>query len=713
MHLATMIFLERLTRQVFLLPITKMKSKILALVLLFYGKVLCAQDQISENFDFEKIIENLLPQQEVDVDYNDFYDRLFSLYSNPFDLNSANRSDFQSLFFLTESQISEIINYRTAYGDFMSIYELLSLPSFDKETVRRLEPFIMIGQDKQESFKRSLQNPAIHDLFLRYQTIIEQKVGYSNPDTSSTGKVSTRYLGGPQRLYSRYLLAKPGRYSFGFTIEKDPGEKIMWDTKRSTYGMDYYSFHAMVENVGIFRRIALGDFSLDYGQGLVFGSGLSFGKGSETITTIRRNNLGLRPYRSVYENKDFSGMAVSTSISRFDFNLFYSFVKRDGMRRGDAEDDQDEYISSIQTIGLHRTPSELASKDQLTDRSLGGNLSFTSSNRQLEIGLNGIFTSYSIPIASGSRNYNQFEFEGKRNSVGSLYFNYYMKKAHLFSEMSISQSGGKAVVSGIIASLSSQVQASIHLRKYDKNYHSFYGTAFGENTRIANESGIYWGIKIFPIRRLIISAYLDIYRFPWLKYRVDKPSSGSDAMVAGSFQVNEKLSFRIQMRNKLAEINYKTNRVIDVEIVPKSTKRFALIMNYELSSIFSIQSRVQGSQVILNNEKATGFLLAQDVNLKRATYTLSGRFALFDSDTYDSRQFTYERDLLYLYSIPSFSNKGVRYYLVSKYRVSNNVDCWIKISQTKYFDQDTIGSGLETIMGNTKTSVNAQVRIKL
>ena len=203
---------------------------------------------MTEKFNFERIIENLLPQQEIDLDYNDLYDRLFTLYSNPLDLNIIERNDLQSLFFLTEIQISGILEYREKYGFFISHFELLSIEGFDKKSVLRLIQFVTIDTSPKESLIKSLNYPDNHELFLRYQTTIEQKKGYTSLDTTNSGQLSSRYAGDPSRIYARYLYSKSRDYSFGFTIEKDPGEQITWEPNTSRYGLDYYSFHAMVEN---------------------------------------------------------------------------------------------------------------------------------------------------------------------------------------------------------------------------------------------------------------------------------------------------------------------------------------------------------------------------------------------------------------------------------------------------------------------------------
>lgn len=672
----------------------------------FYG---WAQNDITEHLNFERVIENLLPQQEFDVDYNDLYDRLFTLYSNPIDINTIDRSGLQSLFFLSEKQISGLLKYREVYGNILSYFELLSIDGFEKETVERLIPFVTIGIETKEPFKTSIKKPDQHNLFLRYQATLEEKKGYTDPDSTK----NARYAGDPNRLYARYLYSKSGDYSFGFTVEKDPGEQITWDPQTSRYGLDYYSFHGLLENRWIFKKVVIGDFSMDFGQGLVFGSGVRIGKGFEPVTTIRRNNLGLRPYRSVYENKDFRGIAISTIVKSLEFNFFYSYMKRDAILREDSIDERDQFVSYIQTIGLHRTSSEINAKHKLLDQSFGGNLNFKTKNKKLELGINGLFTNYNVPVLPNGKKYNQFEFSGVSNYLGSFYFNYFLKGAHFFSEISASENMGRAVSVGVIASLSSQVQTSIHYRNYGKDYHSFYGESFGENTKIGNEEGIYWGLRILPFKRLVLATYFDLYRFPWLKYQIDAPSQGNDFMISASYLIYNKLNLRFQYRNKKSEMNYAEEGSPFVLIGQKNKERFLLHADYSIDEKFSLKTRIQHSHINFNGEGTTGFILAQDFIYSQKRYSFSARFALFDTDDYDNRQFIYERDLLYVYSIPSFYNKGARYYLIGRYDVSKSITFWIKFSKTTYFGQSYIGSGLEEIIGDTKSNIGIQARIRL
>jgi hypothetical protein len=149
-----------------------------------------------------------------------------------------------------------------------------------------------------------------------------------------------------------------------------------------------------------------------------------------------------------------------------------------------------------------------------------------------------------------------------------------------------------------------------------------------------------------------------------------------------------------------------------VNIISKSTSRLRINIDHQINDAFSLKTWIQSSKVTFDFTKSEGFMIAQDVSYVNHRMSINGRFALFDSDDYDSRLYMYERDLLYVYNIPAFSNRGIRYYLVGKYEFSSVLTLWMKLAQTQYFDIDKIGSGLEEIQGSTKTNISWQLRFK-
>jgi hypothetical protein len=83
------------------------------------------------------------------------------------------------------------------------------------------------------------------------------------------------------------------------------------------------------------------------------------------------------------------------------------------------------------------------------------------------------------------------------------------------------------------------------------------------------------------------------------------------------------------------------------------------------------------------------------------------RFSAFDA-TYNARIYAYENDLLYNFSIPAYSGKGSRSYILIKYRIAKLLDLRFRYSQFLYYDREIIGSGLDEINGNLKSEFKLQ-----
>lgn len=479
-------------------------------------------------FDLEEFIESNFSNQDEDTNYEDIYEALFQLYQSPINLNKANRQDLQSLLLLSNIQINEFLDHRSKNGDLLSIYELQAIPEFDLETIYEIRPFVAVRETGLQADNRSLLQRILNEknnyLIIRSDRTLEQKRGFV-----STEERERQYLGDPYRLYTRFRVRHTDDFSIGFTTEKDAGEQFKWDPTHDQYGMDFWSFHAQLENQGRLKNIVLGDYQLQFGQSLLFGAGFAIGKGSQTVATARRSNLGILPYTSVLETNFFRGVATTIELNDYlDLTTFYSYNPINGNVELDSAQSAEEFFTSIRLTGFHRTESELAGKNAIEAQNFGGNMLFNTKRENLNIGLNYIHTIYDRPFFRQPSKYNQFEFGGRQNQNYGLFANYYWRNFHLFGESAISSSSGIGAIAGFIASVTPNLQTSFIVRKYEKDFHTFYGTAFGESTRNINENGIYWGLKFQPFKKLTFSGYYDRFNFPWLRFRADGPSKGNE-----------------------------------------------------------------------------------------------------------------------------------------------------------------------------------------
>jgi hypothetical protein len=520
----------------------------------------------------------------------------------------------------------------------------------------------------------------------------------------------------------RFRTSHARDFSIGFAAEKDAGEQFTWDGRTDRYGFDYYSAHFALFDRGRLKSVVVGDYQLQFGQGLLLSSGLQVGKGAETITTLRRSNVGVRPYSSVLETAFFRGAAATFAITpalkvtgfasrkRIDATLRNNDVV-DSLRQAD---DFNEFASGLLITGFHRTPTELANRQALRETVTGGDVSFAPGTGRLNVGLTAVNTLYDKPIQKRPEAYNLYEFSGRHNLALSTHYSYGWRNVSLFGETARSSSGGIGTINGLLASLGPTVDASVLFRRYDRNFHTLYGNALSENTRNINENGLYMGLKLRPIARWELSAYYDQFRFPWLRYQVGGPSSGYDWLLRVTFSPTKTSQLYAQIRTRVKEYDADGTRPMP-EPVPVLRRSLLLFYDTSPTQNLTLRTRVQGVRYRENNGPVkTGYVLAQDVTVQPfPRLRLTARYALFDTDDYDTRQYVYEQDVLYAFSIPVLYGQGTRYYALAEYKINRRLTLWLRFANTRYRHQNTVGSGLDEIRGNERSDVKAQLRVAL
>src|SRR5690606_30013935 len=162
----------------------------------------------------------------------------------------------------------------------------------------------------------------------------------------------------------RFRIQHPRGFSLGSTLDKDPGEQLVWDSKTARYGFNFISFHFTKYYVGTWKTIALGDFQAQFAQGLDFGAGYSLGTGAETVPTVRKSSIGIMPYTAALEFGFFRGVGLTYQSGKWQSSLIASYAPRDGRAASslDTLTTEDLTISSFNQSGLHRTSSELETK---------------------------------------------------------------------------------------------------------------------------------------------------------------------------------------------------------------------------------------------------------------------------------------------------------------------------------------------------------------
>ncbi len=687
----------------------------IAFLLPFFVSAAYSQGVPEKEIDVSEFAEELFALQDDDVAYEDLYESLLLLYTHPLNLNSATYDELSSLLVLSPTQVSGILNYRQLNGPFISIYELQAVAELDQSTIEKILPFVTLSPPAFATGKSLFQRVAQEKnsfLILRAERTLEKQKGYTPADTNSAGDPSSRYLGSPLRQYARFRVSHTNDFSLGFTAEKDAGEQWQWHKKQRQYGFDYYSFHAQVKNKGRFKSIAIGDYQVQMGQGLVFGAGFSAGKGSETILSAKKNSLGILPYSSVVETGFFRGAAVTWKKGLWEFTGLTSRMRQDGTVKTDTIDDNPyDYISSVLGTGLHRTANELASKNQIIEYGAGGAVLYR--NGPFQAGVNSLYTQFSTSIQRGPQLYNQFEFAGKTNLINSAHLSYLWQNMHFFGEAARSASGGTGLVGGMLLSLTGNLGLSVVGRSYSRDFHSFYSRSFGENTRNINEHGIYWGIKWKLAPKIVFSAYYDTFSFPWLRFNADAPGSGTEYLGMISYNISKLTKIYGQYRQQTKPVNGGLNEFYAKETVDGVKQNVMLNLDHDNGGIVALKSRLQLSRYTQSGIVTSGFAIIQDINFDFQQLKLGSRFAIFDTEDYANRQYVYEKDVLYSFSIPAYSGSGIRTYVLMEYRLTSKITAWLRWGRFLLPNAENISTSLQQINGTHKNDLKFQLRIFL
>ena len=670
-----------------------MKAYLLLAVFIAASPILYAQQET----DVQQLIDAIAATPDMDVPYETLYENLVQVFSEPYDLNRVTGEELHLLGFLSTREINALLEHRETFGDFLSPYELQGVAGLDEVSVERLLPFVRVYEAEsrldKSVLKRIVENRNAY-LLLTYGQVLQRRAG----DDST-------FLGGPEQVKMRFRSSRPGDFSLGFTLEKDAGEPFAFESVRRP-GFDHLSFHFQLQKKGIVENLVVGDYQVQAGQGLLLGGLFGLGKsGSETVNTLRRANIGGLPFTSSSENGALQGAITTIKSGLMRVTAFYSDAPRDASVEGDSADTQ--LATALRTSGLHRTEGEIGGRGAVREINTGVIVNRTSARLDAGIVWNSLI--FDTPVQRRPRPYNQFAFAGAENHSGSLFLNYNHRNHAFFSEFARNVTGGWALIAGVLSSLTPKLEIATAYRNYSRDFHTFYSNAISEGSSVQNETGIYWGWKYRFTKYLHLSGYFDMFTFPWLRYRVYAPSRGYEWLMRIGRNSRTSPSWSVQFREESKARNVNRGPLAHAA---QGLKRNVLA-NTAITPArgLTLKTRIQYSTYTTGGATTKGLALMQDIQVELGKLRVAARYALFDTDDYDNRQYAYERDAWLSFSLPAYYGVGVRNYVLVSYTVKR-ITLWARFAHTRYTDRKEIGSGADKIAGNTRNDVKFQLRYR-
>ncbi len=660
----------------------------------------CSAQNPSENL-IEEVLEDLSVNNDINNSVNSLnweneLEELSNRLQEPVNLNSATREQLEQFPFLSDIQIEHLLAYIYIHGQMETIYELQLVEELDRQTIQYLLPFVCIKAINNEPafrWKTMLKDAGRYgknEVLTRLDIPFYKRKGYEHtylgPSVYNSVKYTFRYR---DQLYA------------GGVAEKDAGEPFA--ALHNRYGYDYYSFYLLLQNCGRVKSLAVGNYRLSFGQGLVMSTDYLMGK---TIYASSFNNrsAGIKRHSSTDEYNYFRGVATTVALTkRLSVSAFYSHRNMDGVVT-------DGEITSVYKTGLHRSRKEADKKNLLTSQLTGGNVSYQQNH--IRLGITGVYYVFNRPYEPELTGYSKYNIHGNHFYNLGIDYAYRWRRFSFQGETAIGKQGW-ASLNRLQYSPVQDIQFMLIHRFYSYDYWAMYAHSFGEGSTVQNEQGYYVGLETTPFSHWRFFVSFDLFSFPWKKYRINKPSRGTDGLIQATFTPRTNLSMYLKYRYKQKERDLTGSKVTLTLPIFHHQLRYRL--NYSLNDVFSSRTTLDYNHFHSQDRAATkGYQVTQMISSQlpwtRLFADVQGSY--FCTDDYDSRVYVSEKGLLYTFYTPSFQGRGFRCAVRLRYELNKHWLFITKFGETIYLNRNEIGSGNDLIYGNKKADIQMQLRIK-
>lgn len=684
-------------------------NKWLKVILITCLSVVLPVNNLSAQHVLEEIAEQLITNDEdYAYQWENLFEELSDLKENPLNINSATKEQLERFPFLNSQLIENILYYLYKYGAMVSINELMVVEDMDLATFRLLKPFITCQPLEEKTHTPTLKSILKYgkqELSARMDIPLYTRAGYQ-PFTSDYIKENPnkRYLGPSFYHNLRYKFRYTDKVYIGFTAEKDPGEPFFAGNNKKGY--DYYSPYFYIRDFGKIRALALGNYRLNYGYGLVMNTDFNMGK-TTALNTLLNRESGIKKHSSTDEYNYFQGIAGSIQLSEhFTADAFYSYRQMDGIV-------DNRFITSLKEDGYHRIPRDYEKKNSLTNQLIGSNIQYNGKN--FELGLTAVYNFFNKVLNPTYRPYNKYYPRGSDFFNLGANYKFFLKKFTWMGEVAMDKDRRMAALNTLRYRPKANFQLIAMHRFYDVAYQSMYARSVGEGSMVQNESGFYLGMEADELWYFKLTAYIDFFYFPWKKYQMTKNGTrGIDGVIQLDYSPTHELDMFIRYRykNKFKDYNPAEGDKITVPYIQQKGR-------YQLTYSPNDELVLKTTADVVHNayqhkDPSKGFLIKQSIGYKfpKLPLQLDASVAWFKTDDYASRITVYEKSLLYSFSMPSFYGEGERFSFNTRYELNKHIVLQGKYACTHYRDREVISSGLEQIEGNLKSDLYFQVQFK-
>jgi hypothetical protein len=462
-------------------------------------------------------------------------------------------------------------------------------------------------------------------------------------------------------------------------MENDAGERL------GKKGPDFVSsfLHWKKEDGRLY--LLLGDFSVQFGQGLICWQGMSFGMGSDLVA-IKRQGLAVRPYQSVGESRFMRGVAVGAVNTDWSWDVFVS--RNPQTATVYKTDDERVGFRQLDASGYHRTLGEVAKKNAVDEYTLGGSL------RRVygwgRAGLNLATRTWSIPkfIPTESPD----SIWNRRVSNASIDLSFTRRRLHGFGEWAIGGKGKFAAVGGALLVIDRRIDISLHARMIGSGFQSVDGDALQRSTSGAGEKGFYAQLRFRINDRNSLDVYTDRYLIQEFPTSWPTQFMGSVQGWRWQFQPDKKNMIYVRFQSVQREQEGYADGIMR-GVQSRNQYNIRLHGQFFISESSRVQIRLENVFFSHGNSwPKKGFLtyLEWGYGSAATSFRADLRLMWVSTDGWDARVYAYERDVMYKVGFPAFSGTKWRGYANFSIPAGKKTMIWIRIAIDKLIELQAV-----------------------
>ena len=622
------------------------------------------QEQYEQNLS-EELEQQVQDAEEAsDIDVGEYLQALDELRAHPLNIHAVDDGRMSSLLRLSEYQLYQLRRYIDLHGIIQTPQELAGIDGFSVALVQSLLPYLQFGRpDEKEKLAWKQPGNGKSEVLLRY-------------GRASTARDASDDEGSADALLLKYTYRRADVFRAGLVMEKDAGESFFRTS--NPQGFDYLSAYVSYKGKHRLKQCLLGDYQLQFGQGLAMGMG--FLVSDVSPEGAKRDAYGLKPHTSANEGQFLRGGAFTLSPGKnWNVTLFLSSRKVDATVENGS-------CSSLSASGYHRTLSEIQKKHALQQQLAGAYVDYHGNT--LHWGSGVCFLHYGLPVEPETKPYSMFRFRGQQLWNVSTDFSWNYRRSVFYGEAAVDPDGNVACTGGVLHPANNRLQFSAQFHFYPSGQQAVPDALKGSG-ELANEQGLQCRMRLLAGKTGVWDVSWEEIFFPWLKYQLDAPSQKTVCMLRYTAAPEGMGKWLCSYRWKRSQ----QQETRDNLHVPADVQKHSARVAWTWTSAAAWQFRLQwdGVACLSDGNMEKGVMVQQACSYRLEKLQLHVSFAFFHTDSYRVAVYASEKDVLYVMRSPSFSGKGYRANLVLAWKLSVSHSLQAKFGLTQSFGPQPSG----------------------